>query len=196
MTGRRRLAARLRPPPARRRRRGGAWSCAAAAKAASLAGLELDRQPRRRSPRRAGASSTLATQAGSGEVDDDPRLAGPEQAEAERLDQRIALGAIARPADRRVDLETDFGHVDDDAVGIDERARIGGHRTGEVEDELRRLAVVGEPRRDRDRRRLVAERRRGDRQAGREPRGRQSKGRQLSAKGHRSSAIRAPFLPQ
>ena len=181
------------------RRRGGAGGALGVARrrggeGGGLATLELDPEPRRRRALGDRRRLDLGDAGRLGEVDHHPRLARPEQAEAESFDDR--LSAIARPADRRVDLEADFGHVDDDAVGIDERARIGGNRTGEIEDQLRRLAVVGEPRRDRDRRRLVAERRRGSRQAGREPRGRQSKGRQLLANGHRSSAVSAPFLTQ
>ena len=168
------------------RRRGG--------EGGGLATLELDRESRRRGALGDRRRLDLGDAGRLGKVDHHPRLARPEQAEAESFDDR--LSAVARPADRRVDLEADFGHVDDDAVGIDQRARIGGDRTGEIEDELRRLAVVGESRRHRHRRRLVGERRRGSRQAGREPRGRQSKGRQLLAKGHRSSAVSAPFLAQ
>ena len=167
MTGR--PAAALRPlrPPARGGAGGAALAFAAAAKAAGSQRLSAIASREAAAPLAIGVVSTLGDAGRAGEFDHHSRLARPEQAEAEPFDDR--LGAIARPADRRVDLETDFSHVDDDAVGIDQRARIGGNRTGEIEDQLGRLAVVGEPRRDRDRRRLVGERRRGSRQARREP---------------------------
>jgi len=69
-------------------------------------------------------------------------------------------------------------------------ARAGGHWTGEIEDELRRFAVVSEAGGHRDRRRVLGARRRspGERRNG------QGEGQQHVAKEHRSSAVSAPFL--
>ena len=67
---------------------------AAAAKAARLATLELDREPRRRRALGDRRRLDLGDAGRLGEVDHHPRLARPEQAEAESFDDR--LSAIAR----------------------------------------------------------------------------------------------------
>ena len=99
-----------------------------------------------------GVVSTLRDAGGPRQIDDDARFAGPEQAEAKRLDDRV--GAPRREAsDRRIELKVHFREVDDDAIGIGHRVGARLDRPGKIEAQLRRFAVFGEARRDRDGRR-------------------------------------------
>ena len=127
-----------------------------------------------------GVVSTLATQAGSARSITTRDLPGPNRPKRNPL---TTPGARPRPSDRRIELEVDFGHVDDDAVGIDQRPRLGGDRPERSKSSFARLAVVGQPRRDGDRRRVVSQSAGASAaSAGREPRGRpQQKGRQQLA---------------
>ena len=87
-----------RPPPGRgdaalrvaRRRRG---------EGGALAALQLDGEPRRRRALGDRRRLDLGDAGRLGEVDDHPRLARPEQAEAESLDDRLGARSRGRPTD-------------------------------------------------------------------------------------------------
>ena len=123
-----------------------------------VAGAQLQRHPRgdavadkpaRRDPGDAGRAR---------QIDHHARLARPEQAEAERLDERVGFRRDDA-ADRGVEAEIDLGQIEHDAVGIDDFARAAGDGRGDVEGEARADAVVLEMGGRRHRRRLVGERR-------------------------------------
>ena len=137
-------------------------------------GLRTGAQEKRQPRRRLATHQTPRLDAGDAgrprQVDHHARLAGPEQAEAERLYQRVGV-ARHRPAGFRLEAEIDLGHVEHDAVGIGDFARAGGQWGREIEGQARAGAIVGEMDGGRHRRRLAGAGRGGAEDDERRPHG-------------------------
>ncbi len=109
-----------------------------------VAGLELNPEPRSGRAVSDRIRPDLAWTGRAQKVDDDPRFAWRQQAEAKCLDERGVAGD-ARATDRLVQLKVDLRQIHDNAVGRGESVDPGVDRPRKVEHQLRRVRVLSKP---------------------------------------------------